>query len=293
MKKMKKISNILLLALVATGLSSCLKDKYNALGPDNSPSVVEFKNPGTISSVSPAGALYSMYPQSFPAQASVDATYTVQLTGPNPAGQDITVTVGVDTAAVRKFNADQRIKNPTFVGYDLPDASTYTFPQTSYVIKAGQRSVDIVVSYKSEKFDFKKKYAFPLAITSTSAATVSGNFGTILINLSAKNAWDGVYNYKTSATTALRPNLNETARLVTSGANTVTTPLVNYYTAASNELTYEIDPATNKVKVLNGGIGDPVVDPSSNWDPVKKILYVKWSAGSRSFEETYTYTGPR
>jgi len=289
---MRKYLNIILLALVATGLSSCLKDKYNALNPDNSPSVVEFKNPDAISSVSPAGSLYSMYPQAFQAGPSVQATYTVQLSGANPASQDVTVTIGVDTAAVRKFNADQKIKNPSFVGYDLLEATAYEIPQTSYVIKAGQRSVDVVVNFLADKFNFSKKYAFPLAILTTSYANVSGNFGTILINVSAKNAYDGLYNYTTSATTSLRANVNDkNVKLTTSGANTVNASLVNGYT---NVVVYSIDPTTNKATVTSsGGIGDAITDPASNWDPVKKVLYIKWTAGSRSFEETYTYTGVR
>lgn len=190
---MKKYFNIVLLVLLATSLTSCLKDKYNALDPENSPSVVEFKNPGFISSISPAGALYSLYNQSVAANPNVILTYTVQLSGAEPAAQDITINVGANPDAVAKFNTDSKLKNPTFVNYDLLDASLYSFPKSTYIIPKGKRSVDIEVSYNADKFNFAKKYAFPLAITSTSFGQVSGNFGTILINITAKNAYDGVY----------------------------------------------------------------------------------------------------
>lgn len=193
---MKKYFNIALLILLAGSLSSCLKDKYNALDPDKSPSVVEFKNPDFISTLTPAGSLYSMYSRSLPSQASIDITYTVQLSGGGPASQDVNVALGTDPDAVAKFNTDQKLKNPAWVNYDLPDASLYSVKTPTATIKAGTRSTDIVVSYKTASFDFSKKYVFPIAIKSTNVGTVSKNFGTILLNISPKNIYDGVYSFE-------------------------------------------------------------------------------------------------
>ncbi|RZL54284.1 MAG: hypothetical protein EOO93_20195 [Pedobacter sp.] len=63
----------------------------------------------------------------------------------------------------------------------------------------------------------------------------------------------------------------------------------------SNIITYNIDPVTNKVTVVSviATIGTPITDPVSNYNPSTKVMYVKWTAGARSFEETYTYTGVR
>lgn len=289
---MKKYINILMIVFLAGSLTSCLKDKYNALDPAGSPRVVEIKNPGTISSLTPLGALYSMYSAAYKAAPSVDVTYTVQLSGADAAPQDVTVTLGSDPDAVTAFNLDQKSKNSNWVNYDLAPATLYTIKQTTVVIPAGQRSVNFVISYKVDQFDFSKKYIFPIAIKSTSFGAVSKNFGTVMLNISPKNAYDGVYRYQ--STNTLRGTVDEQgAKLVTVGADGVSTPLVNYYTAASNLLIYRINPVTNKVTIEGGGIGAITVDPSSNWNPATQTLYVKWNTSNRNFEETWTRTGDR
>ena len=114
----------------------------------------------------------------------------------------------------------------------------------------------------------------------------------MVINIGAKNEYDGLYNYKSSPTQSLNPGANQNdAELTTTGAYTVSTNLVNTY---SNITRYAIDPVTNKVTVTDSGnIGDATTDPSSNWDPVNKVLYVKWNTSNRQFEETYTRIGDR
>lgn len=190
---MKKYYNIIALIFVVTSLSSCLKDKYNALDPEKSPSVVEFKNPGPISSTTPGSSLYSMYTFTYGVVPNIDVVYTVQLSGSGPAKEDVNVTIGIDKDAVDKFNKDELARKTGAPTLYLPDASTYSIAKTNYVIPKGQRSVDVTVSYKTEKFDFRKMYAFPLSITSTSFGAVSKNFGTILLNVRARNPYDGVY----------------------------------------------------------------------------------------------------
>lgn len=295
MNYMKKYINAVLLLFIATSLSSCLKNEYDALNPDGSPSVVEFKNPGAISSASPAGSLYSVYPQAFALGASVNVTYTVQLSGANPASQDVTVTIGADPDAVTRFNNDQKSKNPNFVNFDLLDANLYSFPKTTYVIPAGQRSVNVVVAYNSAAFSFKKKYAFPLAIKTTNFGSVSSNFGTILMNVSGKNPYDGIYAYKTSANTALLPNRSLNVNMLTSGATSLDIApglLANY----TNQVTYTIDPVTNAVSVDCPSLVTVLPqDTRSKYDPATKTMTVYWKSngGSRIFEETFVYVGPR
>jgi len=325
---MKKYFNIVLLVFLATSLSSCLKDNYNALDPENSPSVVEFKNPGPISSISPAGALYSLYTQSVAASPAVKVTYTVQLSGANPASQDITINVGADPGAVAKFNTDSKLKNPTFVNYDLLDASLYSFPKSSYVIAKGQRSVDIEVSYNADKFDFSKKYAFPLAITSTSFGKVSTNFGTILINITGKNAYDGIYkvtnitfnNVLSPTHTAATPrtrylttkNLNE-SYLYDSGISGVfygisflNAGASSYYGNFSPVFTFAADgkvtAVTNYYGSANASNRDAIIDPTgvnkmtvTGNTKVMEVSYIMVQNGVNTLflKEKWEYTGPR
>ena len=310
---MKKYINAALLLFIATSLSSCLKNKYDALNPDGSPSVVEFKNPQFISPASPAGSLYSVYVESYSVNAAgADATYTVQLSGANPASQDITVTVGPDLDAVAKFNADQKAKNPNFISYDAPAITLYSFPKTTYVIPAGQRSVNITVNYKTALFDFSKKYAFPIAIKTTSTGSVSGNFGTILMNVSAKNAYDGIYAYSGTffRNTATGPDLalggtlvaGLTRPLATTAATSVSfAPLfaTGGAVAGIDGTFLTVDPATNLVTAASSTNATLKNTPGAvnKYDPATKTFTIAFQWGDfpndRAITAVLKYTGSR
>jgi hypothetical protein len=308
---MKKIINIFLLGLIAIGFSSCLKDK-SLTQPDADgaiPNIIEFQNIGPITS--PTTSIYPVYVQSYDISPTGTLNVVVNYAGVNNAPNDITVTVAMDPTIIAKYNdkiiADARAaaivlgQDPDEAEEDVAgdlfevlDPSLYSLGNLNLVIPSGQRTATLAVSLKPDQFDFAKNtaLAFKIVTVSGSSVPISGNFGNIVVKVGAKNRIDGVYNYKTTAATALRPNRNDNdVELATTGPNTVQGNLVNYYT---NIVTYSVDPLTNKATVTNsGGIGTPITDPSSNYNPATKVLYVKWSAGTRSFEETYTYTGAR
>lgn len=315
---MKKYINIALLILLTGSLSSCLKDKYDALNPVNSPSVVEFKNPDVISTLTPAGSLYSMYSRSLPSQETIDVTYTVQLSGSEPAAQDVTLTLGADPEAVAKFNTDQKLKNPTWTNYDLPDASLYSFKEPTAVIKAGTRSVDVVVSYKTVKFDFSKNYVFPLAIKTTNFGTVSKNFGTILLNISPKNIYDGIYSIEEGSVvnryTNNVPNTGDAlmGSLVGKPNRSLATVSGNAYTLSLtpvwanggsvggiDNLQIRVDQTTNEVTMVSLGNATlkNTVGKVNKYDPTTKTftLNFDWSPGaaSRDMSLILKYVGPR
>ncbi|WP_412466681.1 DUF1735 domain-containing protein [Pedobacter sp. KLB.chiD] len=281
-------------AILTTVMSSCLKNKFDTINPSGSPSVVEFKNPVPPSSETPEGSLYTVFPVAYEVGASVEATYTVQLTGPDPAPQDVSVNIGVKSAAVAELNADKSVISSYVPYVELP-ASLYTITTPTVTIPSGQRTATVKVTYKTANFDFSKKYALPISITSSNYAGVSKNFGTVLLNVSAKNAYDGVYTYTTSANTSLVPNANKTVSLITVNATTVSLSpgLLGTYT---NEVTYTVDPSTNKVTVACPSLGvQTPQDTRSNWNPATKVMTVFWKQGNggRTFEETFTYKGVR
>ena len=121
------------------------------------------------------------------------------------------------------------------------------------------------------------------SVTGTDAP-ISGNFSTIVVNIGAKNEWDGEYKY-TSVTSLGNAN-NETAYMWTAGKTKVEMYLINYY---SNRVWFEVDPATNKVTVSMSTLLPIATDPSSHWDPATKTFHVKWTSngGARTFNETY------
>lgn len=293
-QKMKIYKLFITAAVMTTVLSSCLKNKFDYINPSGSASVVEFKNPVAPSSESPEGAVFTVFPVAYAVGASVEATYTIQLTGPNPAPQDITVNIGTKTSAITDFNASKS-GVASFVPFVELPSSLYTISTPTVTIPAGQNTAIVKVLYKTDGFNFASKYALPISITSSSYAGIGKNFGTILLNVSAKNKYDGLYSYKTSAATALLPNRSvSNVKLITTGANSVRIDpglLANY----TNEVIYTIDPATNLVTVAMTTLTPIATNPTSKYDPATKVFTLSWTSngGARLFEETFTYTGVR
>ncbi|RZK18777.1 MAG: DUF1735 domain-containing protein [Pedobacter sp.] len=290
-----KIFKLLIPALmVTTVLSSCLKNKFDQMNPDASPSVIEFANPAAPAGETPGGSAFTVFPVAYAVGASVEGTYEVQLSGPDPAPQDITVNIGVRPAAITQLNAEKSIVASYIPYVELP-SSLYTITTPTVTIPAGQRKATVKVLFKTNQFSFTAKYALPISITSTNYAGVSTNFGTILLNVAAKNMYDGLYSYKTSANTALLPNRSLSGvRLVTSGANSVSILpglLANY----TNEVVYTVDPATNLVTVAMTTLTPIATNASSKYDPATKTFTLSWTSngGARLFEETFVYQGPR
>lgn len=183
---MRKYINIIGLFFLSAFLTSCLKDTLT-LDPANSTNVIEFKNPSSF--VSPFGSKYALYTRAFDLAPENDYPITVSYSGANVAPEDITVTLGVDEPALTQYNKEQDAH------YDLIPATLYTLP-AQVTIPKGQRTATVPLKLKSNQFDFAKSYVLPIQIKSVSSGTVSGNFGTILLNVNAKNKYDGVYSVK-------------------------------------------------------------------------------------------------
>jgi hypothetical protein len=233
---MKIFKNIVGLFVLATALSSCLKDKLS-LDPATSTNVIEFKNPSSF--VSPYGSTYSLYSQSFNLAAENDYSVTVSYSGANVAPEDITVNLGVDAPALTQYNTEQHTT------YDLIPTTLYTMP-ASVVIPKGQRTATVALKIKSNQFDFSKSYVLPIHITSASSGVVSGNFGTILLNLSAKNKYDGRYTVT-----------NTTFRHISNAAFTAATPRTRDLVTLSSTTNSLFDPNSGwngpYFVFLNGG----------------------------------------
>lgn len=180
-------------AILTTMMSSCLKDKFDIINPAGSSSVVEFKNPVAPSPESPEGSLFTVFPISYEVAPTVEASYTIQLTGPDPAPQDVVVNIGVREATVTEFNKSKTDLVSTFPVYTILPSTLYTITTPTVTIPAGQRTAVVKVTYKTAQFNFDAKYGLPLTITSTNYAGVSKNFGSIILNVAAKNKYDGVY----------------------------------------------------------------------------------------------------
>ncbi|WP_316770737.1 DUF1735 domain-containing protein [Pedobacter frigiditerrae] len=289
MKKYFYKSAGLLLAIAM--LTSCLKDDRLVLDPDKGVNVVDFINPGEIAVHGSTTPLYVLSYPILPTATTIPIT--VSYSGPaDEAPQDITVNLGVGTQAViDQYNTEQ---NKTFL---MMPSSWYTVSATSVVIPKGAKTATFNVVVNTSQIILTASYVLPLKITGANGAAVSTNFSNILLNIGAKNAYDGLYRYTTSANTSLVPNADKAnVPLVTAGPNSVQIKpglLATY----GNVVTYTIDPATNQVTVTaalgSGAVTPP--DTRSKWDPATKTLTVYWAqiASPRIFEEKFVYTGVR
>ena len=303
---------------MTTLLSSCLKNKFDYINLSGSTSVVEFKNPVAPSSETPEGSLYTVFPVAYEVAASVEATYTIQLTGPEAAPQDVVVNIGVKSAAVAELNADKSIISSYVPYVELP-GSLYTISTPTVTIASGQRTASVKVLFKTANFDFSKKYALPISVTSTNYGGVSKNFGTVLLNVSAKNAYDGIYAMQTGSfvqryTNPTTPTVNDALNgstagnpnvtLTTVGANTVEITNLRWAGGAStvagiDNLRLTVDPATNLVTMSSLGTPNLANVPGSvnKYDPATKTFTLNFDWNQTSTKRVYglniKYSGSR
>ena len=277
---MKKIINISLCLFFLAGFSSCLKDD-TIIGPDSPGAIkhiVEFMNPAPIASGNTNKV--PVYVMSYEITPEAEMNIVVSYSGGDPAPNDIHVKVALDNDAIEASNAE-RDDNML----PMPE-NIYDISSLDVTIPKGQKTGTIKVTLKPELFGFSQNYALGFKIVSVTGtdASISGNFGTIVTNIGAKNQWDGDYKY--TAVTSLGNATNEDAHMTTVGQYKVTMYLINYY---SNQVVFTVDPATNKVEVSMTTLLPIATDPSSHWDPATKTFHVKWTSngGARQFNETY------
>lgn len=270
-------------------LSSCLKDDSLVLDPSKGTNVIEFENTAEIAV---HGSSIPLYIHSYPITSTPTAlTVSVNYSGPaSGAPEDINVKVSLgDVASITKYNTEQK------TAFVLLDAGSYSLGNLDLTIPKGQKKASFEVKFFTDKFDLTKATVLPLKIVSASSGVVSGNFGTIMLNVGAKNAYDGIFQYTTSATTSLQPNKNREVSLITVDATSVrlSPGLLGTY---SNAVSYAINPTTNAVTVTCPSLGvQSPQDTRSKWDPATKTMTVFWKQGNggRTFEEKFVYKRSR
>lgn len=194
----------------------------------------------------------------------------------------VTATLALDVEYLNKYNAEQAAANSNYKPYELLPDSAYTISNWDVTIAPGERQGKLPIEIVTRKIDLSKKYILPLTIVKASMKI--SNWNHLMINVSAKNQWDGKYLY--TGVTSLGNAVDESAKMATVGQYSVTMNLINYY---SNQVVFTIDPVTNKVTVSMTTLLPIATDPISNWDPATKTFHVKWTSnnGARKYEEWY------
>jgi hypothetical protein len=287
---MKKIIKYITIAFMLPILvTSCLKDN-ELIGPDADgaiDNIIEFGNLAVpASDVTSSIPLYAL---SFDMEPQGVVNLVIKCVGSKPATSDIKVSIEIDNSLLSVYNEENEKE------YVALPAAQYSLSATEVTIKSGEREAIIPLNLKPDQFTFDEEYALGFKISTVSSGVISGNFGKIVTAISGKNPYDGSYNYTTSAITSLVPNANKSVKLETVGANRVKfiPGLLGTY---SNEVFYTVDPTTNHVTVECPSLGvQTPQDTRSKWDPATKTMTVYWKQGNggRTFEEVFTFTGPR
>ncbi len=243
---------------VMAGMTSCLKDRgytdlINAAGAD--PIVSIFGSEGGQQVL---GVDYTT-------TAKDVALFDVNLGSSNLLSQDVTVTLDV--------NADL-LKG---TGLELLPATSYTIPNKTVTIKAGQRDVPFVVQINSSKIDLTKSYALPVTITSASGAKVASNLKNAVYAIKVNNIYSGVYratgvfNHPVNGPR----DINKDKTLATIDATTVQLELGDL--GGAEQIQAKVDPATNLVTLT--GISRevfPTVGAVNKYDPATKTFTLNY-----------------
>lgn len=254
----KYIKPLIILLSISFSLSSCLKEtSHPPLYGWGTSSVVSFQDNGGAdgSGTSYASVPTSPYPlykfsYSSPLANDTAALDAIVIYGPDPAPEDITVNLEIDTAALTAFN------NANGTSYVVPaDKAIYNFP-SSVVIKKGESQAKAhVVITTTSSFDYSASYALPFTITSATGATISSNFSTEINSFVIQNKYAGSYNatgyfYHPSSPRAL----SLTASLITVDPNTVSVPLGDLGSSGYYAI-ININPTTNALTITSGTAG--------------------------------------
>lgn len=266
--------------ITAVSFSSCLKDDDPIIS--GAPSVLEFKALGAVEGTSDTIQAYAL---PFEATATSEViNVVVRYTGPDKAPSDIAVKLQLDERIIEAYNEENE------TDYELLPANLYEVPSLDIVIPKGQNAVTVPFTVNPSAFDLSKSYVIPLKIIPPAGQIAGRNNSAILVNVLAKNEYDGMYRhtYKSS----LGDGTN-TVPLITTGKNSVkSSGLLGVY---SNAFAMNIDPVTNQVTVVMDSLLPVATDASSKYDPASRTFTIKWTAngGARTFEETFVHTGSR
>lgn len=283
--KFNSFKNVFLLGAISTVvLSSCIKNEVKELGTAGNTFIKFLEAPENkfffepYSGTKPVN-LFSL---------RRDANSTASL------NQSVTVTLRVDTAAIRAYNT--RTGSSFSLLPDslitLPSGFTKSGPLTyETTLAPGEFAKEFIVQLNGSKWDLSKTYAMPFTIVSPGGFTKSNSKGSVISLISIKNQYDatyqatGVFRHPTAGDRAI----SELKNLVTAGPNSVRAPLgdlggANYYMI----LTVEAD---NKVTITPSG-ATPNIDQSygpNYYDPATKTFHLWYSyntAAPRIVEET-------
>jgi hypothetical protein len=292
MKQSKnKYLRLLLIAAMVFSLQSCLKNnKYYTDFSKGNPAVEL-----------PLAATHANNPfaVSFDITAEPTTYYAVvNVASVNKPTSTVTATLAIDQAYLDSFNRAQTALDPdNYVPYELLPDSTYSISSLNATIAPGHREDSIPIQIFTSKLDASHLYVLPLTIVKASLPI--SNWNHLLLNIGAKNQYDGVY--KVVSGEFFHPSFGDqvfdasagiTQELVTTGINSLSmyptkTPLAWF----GAELDITVNPDNSLTEVFNGV---PTVTPNNDhYDPNTRTFYVSGAYSTRKYHATLVYQKPR
>lgn len=186
MKKFKnKYLGLLLLAGIAFTLPSCLKNNQYYTDFSKGAPAVEL----------PLAAVHANAPISVSFDvSSTPATYyaVVNVASVDKPSSPVTATLALDEAYLNSYNAAQTAADPdNYVPFELMPDSTYSIASFDATIPAGQREDSLPIQIFTNKMAPGHNYVLPLTIIKSSLDI--SNWNHLMLNIGAKNAFDGKY----------------------------------------------------------------------------------------------------
>ena len=300
-----KYLRLLLIAGMLFSLQSCLKNNEFYTDFSKGKPAVEL----------PLAATFTNKPfaKSFDVSNTPSVYYAVvNVASVNKPTSPVTATLGVDVdylnsynaaqdAIAKKAQADYLAADPNntvddsnypsdYTPYELMPDSTYQIASFEATIAPGHREDSVPIQIFTNKIASGHIYLLPLTIVKSSLPI--SNWNHLMINIGAKNAYDGIYtvvdgfvqryvNPTTPTTDALNGSLagNPDMTLVTAGISSVELDNLKWHGGTSgvggiDYLQAIVDPNTNKVTMLS--LGNPsltnIPGKVNSYDPATRTF---------------------
>lgn len=300
MKKRFYIITTFILSAAVLTMSACLKD----------PRAQDFSNVGTLVElpIEAYNGIGTLIPEALPIQSTPqNVALVVNVASPKALSKPLTVTLAIDQTALDAYNHANGLDTGGNTPYTLPPSNSYSIPNLKVTIPAGQHTANLNISIISSNLDPAGLYVIPLTITDGGGQKIS-NYKTALLNVQAKNKYDGLYSLKgyihrDADLTLGGPISGVTSALSTAGANSVYFTQVwasGSETGGVNPIVLAIDPTTNAITItsLANATLKNLPGYNSHYDPATQTFYVGilWNGtdpNHRSAIDTLTYLKPR
>lgn len=168
--------------LIATAFSSCTKED-GVFDADDTGGIIELSDLPARST----STVYAVASKSFDVLSSVEFPVTVKYSGTAGAPQDITIQMVIDTNVVNTYNSAEG------TAYDHLKEDKYTVDSYTLTIPKGSKTATFMIRLQTNAFDFNLSYALGISIKSVSEGTLSGNYGTGIFRVAAKNDYEDDY----------------------------------------------------------------------------------------------------